>query len=837
MKKNYIFKLLLMCVFSLAYTGLIYGQSNQYLHFDKVDDNAYLTEGGQYIVNKTAFSMTGWFYTDELTYGQGMMGFRDGSSGFYMIQLSNGIIECRLAGTNGLFEYVAPANTVVPQVWQHYAWVYDGSSVLLYVNGILAGSSPASGTLTNASMPFAIGLSTLPGFNFYFGGRVDEVSVWDKGLSASEVMDLKENEITGTPENLILYYKFNQGEPGGNNTTITELISETGGGTRNAELRNFAMTGNTSNFGGELNPGFQAITFSQIPNHLTIDPAFELEAEATSGLDVIFEIEEGPATIDGTTLTLTGEVGEVVVKATQPGNGTWDPADPLFNSFDVIDPYTYAPELDARNPISGDFYMPELDYIQLSALATINNEHLFFVESVEINVDGESINPQNYYNGHYIGWWMPPDWGSYDLTFTTKNNYGATATELVTINVTQDVQDMDVTAFQDIWLSSNVGSYIIDADLPSYTGAFSQVTATLELTCPTGGCGEWDRIAKVEAQAPNGQWVEIIRYITPYGIPCDHSIDLTHYMSILQGKTKFRPSCQTFDNGYVWELSLYYHEGDPMYNFGSVSKIWYEDYPFGDLANLQPVEDIEFSFPTEAQASMLKLVSTGYGWGDNNTGNAAEFHEDTHHIWVNGEETFEQHNWQNCRPNPDGCNYQNGTWTYDRAGWCPGSIAPWFDYDITEYMSSDIQLGYVFDEDYVDYCHPNNPECESGVTCPDCDDGFNPFLVVACNLCLFSDMPLWNALVTDVAEGLQTGENNILVAPNPTTGLLNVTVEGADNAEPGTIQIISLQGRLMQAIIWDGSETNIDMSSFKQGMYILKIETENSMEMRKVVLQ
>ena len=836
MKKNYILKTLLMLIFTLAQAGLIYGQSNQYLHFDGEDDNAYLTEAGQYIVNKTAFSMTGWFYTDELVYGQGMMGFRDGSSGFYMIQLNNGVIECRLAGSNGLFEYVAPANTVVPQVWQHYAWVYDGSAVLLYVNGILAGSSPASGTLTNPAMPFAVGLSTLPGFNFYFGGRVDEVSVWDKGLSASEVMDLKENEITGTPENLILYYKFNQGEPGGNNTAISELISETGGGTRNAELRNFAMTGNTSNFGGDLNPGFQAITFPQIPNHLTIDDPFNLEAEATSGLDVIFEIEEGPASITGTILTLEGTEGQVIVKASQPGNGTWDPADPIYNSFVVIDPYTYAPVLDARNPIAGDFYLPELDYIQLNTLATIDNEHLFHVQSVTIDINGETINPLNYFNGHYIGWWLPPDWGSYDLTFTTQNNYGATATEVVTINVTQDVQDMDVTAFEGVWLSSNVGSEIIDADLPSYTGAFSQVTATLELTCPDGGCGEWDRIAKVEAQAPNGQWVEIIRYITPYGVPCGHSIDLTDYMSIFQGKTKFRPSCQTFDNGYEWELSLYFHEGTPTYNFGSVSKIWYEDYPFGDLANLQPVEDVEFSFPAEAQASMLKLVSTGHGWGDNNTGNAAEFHEDTHHIWVNGEQTFEQHNWSVCNPNPDGCSPQNGTWFYNRAGWCPGSIAPWFDYDITDYMSADIQLGYIFDEDYVDYCHPNNPDCVSGTTCPNCDDGYNPFLVVACNLCLFSEVPLWNELVTDVEDPLQS-ESNIVVAPNPTTGLLNVTIEGSNNMEPGTLQLFNVQGRLMQIIIWDGNETSINMTSYKKGMYILKIETENTMEMRKVVLQ
>ena len=98
-----------------------------------------------------ALSITGWFYCDELAYGQGYMGFRSGSGDgeFYLIQLSNGVMECRLVTTNGFHEYVAPAGTAIPQVWQHIAWVYDGSSISLYTNGQFVGSSPASGTFSN----------------------------------------------------------------------------------------------------------------------------------------------------------------------------------------------------------------------------------------------------------------------------------------------------------------------------------------------------------------------------------------------------------------------------------------------------------------------------------------------------------------------------------------------------------------------------------------------------------------------------------------------------------------------------------------------------------------
>ena len=59
---------------------------------------------------------------------------------------------------------------------------------------------------------------------------------------------------------------------------------------------------------------------------------------------------------------------------------------------------------------------------------------------------------------------------------------------------------------------------------------------------------------------------------------------------------------------------------------------------------------------------------------------------------------------------------------------------------LTSYIGGgDIDLGYVFFPDYVDLCHPNHPDCVTGVTCADCDAGFNPHLVVACNLVTFSE--------------------------------------------------------------------------------------------------
>ncbi len=831
---------LLMLLFFIMQPLFLFSQSNQYLHFDKVDDYVILEGAGQYIAAGTELSITGWFYCDELSYGQGYMGFRSGSGNgeFYLIQLNNGVMECRLKSTTGLHEYVSPANTAIPQVWQHIAWVYDGTSILLYVNGVLNGSSAASGVFSNPDVPFGIGKSLLGGFNFVYGGRIDEVTVWDKGLSQSEIQDMIDNELTGSEDNLQLYYKFNQGEPGGNNTAITHLISEIGSGERDGELMNFALTGTTSNFNGTLDPGYQAISFPQIPHHLTTDPPFELEATATSGLEVLFEVISGPATIDGNILTLTGQAGEVIVEATQPGNATYDPADPVRNSFLVIDPANHLPDIDARNPLPGDVLVPELGYIQLAALVNIEYPELFEVSNVTFTVDGQLLDPTDWGEGYYSGWWPVPSYGSFPITITATNNFGYSSHEVVNVTIIDDVSDLEVLAVDDVWLEPSNPSEVVDAELPSYMGAFNQIVATLEVNCPPGGCGEWDRVASIDARGHDGKWVEIIRYVTPYGVACSHTVDLTDYMSVLQGKVSFRLNCSTLDNGFLYDLKFNFNEGTPQYNYSLIDVVWWDTYDFGDYANLQPVEDIDHTFAENTEAAKLKLVSTGHGWGDLNTGNAAEFYQATHHIWVNGEQTFEQHNWNFCNPNPDNCQPQNGTWYHNRAGWCPGAIAPWFDYDLTTYVpGEEVNLDYVFYEGYVDLCHPNHPDCVTGVTCSDCDAGFNPHLIVACNLVSFSDMPIDGGQIVSIDDSYYNLGSYISLFPNPSNGMMELEFHGKADFNKSSVAITNIAGNVIDKFDWNGETKTLNLSNLSKGLYFVKITINDITEVRKIVIQ
>lgn len=80
----------------------------------------------------------------------------------------------------------------------------------------------------------------------------------------------------------------------------------------------------------------QVIDFGQLPNVFNNALPFSLAATASSGLPVSFTIKSGPATVLNTLLSLTGELGVVIVEGQQFGNDNYHPAEPLTRSFSVV---------------------------------------------------------------------------------------------------------------------------------------------------------------------------------------------------------------------------------------------------------------------------------------------------------------------------------------------------------------------------------------------------------------------------------------------------------------------------------------------------------------------
>jgi hypothetical protein len=74
-----------------------------------------------------------------------------------------------------------PLNT-----WSHLAGTHDGSTIRLYLNGVLVASRAAGGTITNSNSPLRIGGNSIWN-NEWFNGVIDEVRVYNTALSAEQI--------------------------------------------------------------------------------------------------------------------------------------------------------------------------------------------------------------------------------------------------------------------------------------------------------------------------------------------------------------------------------------------------------------------------------------------------------------------------------------------------------------------------------------------------------------------------------------------------------------------------------------------------------------------------
>ena len=81
-------------------------------------------------------------------------------------------------GVNGTS--AVPFNT-----WTHLAMTFDGTTLRMFMNGILVKSSAVSGTVAAASGALRIGGNSVWGE--YFKGLIDEVRIYNRPLTAAEI--------------------------------------------------------------------------------------------------------------------------------------------------------------------------------------------------------------------------------------------------------------------------------------------------------------------------------------------------------------------------------------------------------------------------------------------------------------------------------------------------------------------------------------------------------------------------------------------------------------------------------------------------------------------------
>jgi hypothetical protein len=129
----------------------------------------------------------------------------------------------------------------------HVAVTYDGTHVRVYVDGNLTSAGAVARTLATVNGPLYIGarMDLAAGMS----GDIDEVRVWNRALCQAEIQSNMNKMLPSpaTQTGLALYYKFNQGLPGGTNSGISTVF-DSSASANNGNMVNFAKTGSSSNF-------------------------------------------------------------------------------------------------------------------------------------------------------------------------------------------------------------------------------------------------------------------------------------------------------------------------------------------------------------------------------------------------------------------------------------------------------------------------------------------------------------------------------------------------------------------------------------------------------------
>ncbi|MDE3251199.1 MAG: HYR domain-containing protein [Bacteroidota bacterium] len=157
-----------------------------------------------------------WFKTDYPDATQYLIskGTNDQQEGQYGIVTVNGTFQFHIShyGHQG----VASNTRIQAGVWYHVAATWDGNVARIYINGVLDGSAPLSGTLTPTSSPLEIGRLGLHNqvynIDYYTYGLMDEVRIWNVARTQQEIQDNFQHSLNLFPSipSLVAYYRFDE---------------------------------------------------------------------------------------------------------------------------------------------------------------------------------------------------------------------------------------------------------------------------------------------------------------------------------------------------------------------------------------------------------------------------------------------------------------------------------------------------------------------------------------------------------------------------------------------------------------------------------------------------
>ena len=196
--------------------------------FDGVDESITLPVTGMDSI-KTSGSYSVWFKMDAVTSGREFIIYKVDDNNSIRIFYNYSVTEIRATYKAGGTANVAAKTFISGDGnWHHVAATWNSTgNIKIYFDGDMVQTTAISGTFTGSIASGAIG-TNLSGGNFW-KGNIDEVSVFNAELSASQVTSLYNG---GYPDavagisNIKVHYKMGDGDNEGNPIATAPTIND-----------------------------------------------------------------------------------------------------------------------------------------------------------------------------------------------------------------------------------------------------------------------------------------------------------------------------------------------------------------------------------------------------------------------------------------------------------------------------------------------------------------------------------------------------------------------------------------------------------------------------------
>lgn len=187
-------------------------------------------------LNAYPLTITAWVKTlRNATLVDGSMSkYRDGSFDGYSLLLYNGTLYAFCVRLGGNQVFTAPLGInggfIADGHWHHVAFTITPTGGQLLVDGNLTGSLGWTGTPgppTGVEPLLIAQYHTNTVYRNTFQGEIDEVTLWNRGLQASELNYLKHRRLSGKEDGLLGYWRFDEGRGTIANNTATNAFHGT----------------------------------------------------------------------------------------------------------------------------------------------------------------------------------------------------------------------------------------------------------------------------------------------------------------------------------------------------------------------------------------------------------------------------------------------------------------------------------------------------------------------------------------------------------------------------------------------------------------------------------